>query len=71
MKKFLRVLLICILVLATTCVIACKKSCKGSNPWNPPTNEFGDDKDGGFGSGVGEKPDKDGGVIQKSIIIIE
>ncbi len=67
MKKVLKILLISILVIATACIVACKTN----DPYKPPKNEFGDGNNGGFGGGVGESPDSDGGSIIKSFIIVE
>ncbi|MBQ9782604.1 MAG: hypothetical protein IJW26_05455 [Clostridia bacterium] len=66
MKKILKIVLICLLIITSAFFVACDNS----NPWNPPTNDFGDGGGSGFGSGSGEKPEG-GGTIIKSLIIIE
>ena len=70
MKRILRIIFICVLMVVTSFAVACQKSCNTTNPWNPPTNDFGDDKDGNIGTGKGEQPEP-GGTIIKSFIIVE
>ncbi len=55
MKKFLRIILIGLLIVATSFAVACKNS----KPWNPPTNDFGDGYNGGIGNVSPGVPDGD------------
>ena len=55
MKKVLKILIIALLVIATTFVVACDDS----KPWDPPKNQFGDGYDGGIGDLSPGMPDGD------------
>ena len=66
MKKILKIVLICLLLITSAYFVACNNS----NPWKPNKNEFGNSNGGSFGSGAGEKPEGDGTII-KSLIIVE
>ena len=55
MKKVLKILIIAVLIMATSLIVACENS----KPWNPPTNNFGDGYNGGIGDVSPGMPDGD------------